>query len=103
MSGSGIEIGGLEINSDVVMVFVCGRVASLGPNKSNLALGHRKWDSPWQGVEENQAVMTVMGMIQQPMEIMLIVRERCCEKKIVDLFGAGRLPDVAEPVVSSDG
>jgi len=42
--------------------------------------------SPWQGVEENQTIMIVSGMSQQQREIMLIVRERCCEKKMVDLF-----------------
>ena len=30
--------------------------------------------------------MIVSGMSQQQREIMLIVRERCCEKKMVDLF-----------------
>ena len=29
--------------------------------------------------------MIVKGMVQQPIEIIFIVRERCCEKKIVEL------------------
>ena len=41
--------------------------------------------SPWQGVIENQTIMIVSGISQQHSEIMLMVRERCCEKKMVDL------------------
>ena len=33
--------------------------------------------------------MIVNGTSQQPMEIMLMVLERCCEKKMVDLRGGG--------------
>lgn len=33
--------------------------------------------------------MMVSGMIQQPMEIMFMVLDKCCEKKIFDLCGCG--------------
>lgn len=42
-------------------------------------------DLPWQGVDENQANIIVSGMIQQATEMMFIVRDRCCEKNILDL------------------
>lgn len=42
--------------------------------------------------------MIVSGIIQQQREIMLIVLDRCCEKKIVDLclraHGGGGGPDL---------
>lgn len=46
--------------------------------------------------------MMVSGMIQQPMEMMFIVLDKCCEKKMVDLRldVGGRVP--CKPLQSHD-
>lgn len=41
---------------------------------------------PWHGIDENQTKSNVTGRIQQTIDIRFIVRDKCCEKNIVDLL-----------------